>query len=365
MKRNILLYICCLWGLLGCIKQEQEGYNRQLILENVGNNIIVPQLNTLQQKMSTLVKAAQAFETETTAENLQLVRNAWQAATLQWERCAFFNFGPIKMQETSLKIDFNPARTHIIESVLGDASIMLDQAYVATLGVAAKGFPAIEFLLFDHEKTLEQMLALFTTDAQAIRRKAYVRAAAQNIEVQVTAVAQEWANNGGNYLQTFIKNSQGGNDAVNTLANKMIETAEIVANTKLGVPLGVQLKDGSPQPEKTEAWRSKTSLAHLVANLDMMTMVFKGDLGDGFDDYLNALKASGSGQSLANRIVAHIAKTKQAVLAIQPTLYEAVSADQTQTKAAYELARELVVLIKVDMMNALGGIVTFNDNDGD
>ena len=370
MKKYIL-YTLLLLGLClsGCEKQEQESYNRQLILDNVGNNIIIPQLKDLQQQASLLATAGDNFSSTPTTESLTAVQTAWKNAVLSWEKCIFFNFGPLKTQDMVVKIDFNPARTHIIESVLADVTT-LDQAYIPTLGAAAKGFPALEYLLFDRSKDQAQLLALFTSGANTARRKTYVKALTENIQTQVAALLQEWVSEGNNYIQAFVNNSQGGNDAVNTLANKMIEMAEIIANTKLGGPLGIQLKDGTPQPQDAEAWRSNSSVAHLLANLEVLAKVFAGTRadnsnGDGFDDYLDALKSSGNGQSLSTGIAAQIEKTKQAVTAIQPSVYEAVTSNSAQVKEAYDQARQLTIMIKIEMMNALGGIVTFNDNDGD
>lgn len=370
MKKYILYtFLLLSLGLLGCIKQERESYNRQLILENVGNNIIIPQLKDLQQQADLLVTASNNLSNTATSENLVGIQTAWQNAVLSWEKIAFFNFGPSKTQDIGIKIDFNPARTHLIESVFTDATT-IDQAYLTTLGAAAKGFPALEYLLFDRTKDQTQLLALFTTEANAARRKAYVKALTENIQAQVVSLLQEWTSEGGNYIQTFVNNSQGGNDAVNTLANKMIEMAEIIANTKLGSPLGVQLKDGTPQPEDAEAWRSSTSVAHMLANLEVLAQVFAGTRsdqtnGEGFDNYLDALRSSINGQSLSAGIKAQIEKTRQAIVAIQPSVYEAVTSNQTQVKEAHEQARQLIIIIKIEMMNALGGIVTFNDNDGD
>lgn len=361
----LLLVIC----ISACKKEEQPTYNRQLILENVGNNMMLPALQDLQTQTQQLVQAATSLNTQPTSAMLTQAQDAWKKNVLSWEKVVFFNFGPLKMQDVALKIDFNPARTNIITSILANTEV-LDQAYIATVGAAAKGFPTLEYLLFDRSKTNDQLLALFTTDAQANRRKAYVKAIAEDIQLQIATILEEWQASGNNYLQTFIDNSQGGNDAVNTLANKMIEITEIIANTKLADPLGLKIKDGTPQPESAEAWRSGTSIAHILANLEILEQVFKGNHSkqsttDGFDDYLDALKSASNGQSLSVSIASQIEHTKQAVQSIQPSLYEAVTNNPAQVKAAYEAAQKLIILIKVDMMNALGGIVTFNDNDGD
>lgn len=361
----LLLVIC----ISACKKEEQPTYNRQLILENVGNNIILPALKDLQSQTQQLIQATVSLNTQSTSATLIQAQDAWKKTVLSWEKVVFFNFGPLKMKDVALKIDFNPVRTNIITSILASSEV-IDQAYIATVGAAAKGFPTLEYLLFDRSKSNEQLLPLFTTDAQASRRKAYIKAIAEDIQLQVTTILKEWQASGSNYLQTFIENSQGGNDAVNTLANKMIGITEIIANTKLADPLGLKVKDGTPQPESAEAWRSGTSVAHILANLEVLEQVFKGNhdnpsTTDGFDDYLDALKSASNGQSLSASIASQIEQTRQAVKSIQPSLYEAVTSNPAQAKAAYKAAQKLIILIKVDMMNALGGIVTFNDNDGD
>ena len=351
-------------SLISCKKEEEQGYNRQLILENVGNNIVLPLLSDLQTHANALAQAGTNFNDQPSLANLTNVQEAWKTAVLSWEKAIVFNTGPIKVQDMIIKIDFNPVRPNLVTNVLND-NATLDQAYISNAGAAAKGFPALEYLLFDRTLTNDQILALFTTDTQAARRRAYVKAITEDISEKTTTILQEWQTSGQNYLATFISNSQGGNDAVNALANNMIETAENITNTKLADPLGVKLSGGTIQPESAEAWRSGTSLEHMLANLETLEQVFTGANGEGFDDYLDALKSTNNGQSLSEAIKQQINTTREALNGISPSVYEAVIGNSAQVQVAYEAAQQLVLIIKVDMMNALGGIVTFNDNDGD
>ena len=69
--------------------------------------------------------------------------------------------------------------------------------------------------------------------------------------------------------------------------------------------------------------------------------------------------------SLARRIEAQFTVTLSALDALAAPLEDAVVKDRAALQSAYDKARALEILFKVDLASTLGVTITFGTNDGD
>ena len=352
--------------LVSCNNDEegnQDNFNRQALLENVGNNIILPAFADFSEKALALKAASDTLANEVTLENIAAVQDAWLAAKLSWKYAEMFEFGPVDQLIAAPLIDNWPTNTVGIEEAL-DTTATINAEYIETLGSTRKGLPAMEYLLFEGGDQVA--LDRFINDQ---RRLQYLAALADRINTLAAQLFHEWDPAGGNYLSTFTSSTdKSAGSSINVLANNFLMLVEEVKNKKLGIPLG-KSSMGTLLPENVEARFSRTSLVLIERNLDAIEDVFtgtgvNGDL-EGYADYLDALGAQYQGQPLSEVINLQIADAREKVQAVTVPLKEAVQTQTAQVDEAYVNFQRLVVLTKTDMMSNLGLLVTYTDNDGD
>lgn len=80
------------------------------------------------------------------APALRAARAQWVAAAGSWERLAAVAIGPLLERRSARAIDFMPARPALIERAVRTAPA--DAAAMVRIGAPAKGFPALEWLLW-------------------------------------------------------------------------------------------------------------------------------------------------------------------------------------------------------------------------
>lgn len=77
---------------------------------------------------------------------LEAARTAWSASVADWERLATLALGPLLERRSARQIDFTPPRPELIaRAIATDAG---EAATLERVGSPAKGFPALEWLLW-------------------------------------------------------------------------------------------------------------------------------------------------------------------------------------------------------------------------
>ena len=375
-KTGLYILAVTLTCIVACSKNSNPGteppvagYDQKALLTNMADNIIVPSYQQLSTGADDLISAAQAFSADANTTTLTNLQNQWKAAYKTWIKCEPFNFGPADgtvMLENN--INYWPAKPDLINTELNGANALTD-TYISGLGAQKKGFPAMEYLLFNRVNGNSAVLANFTTAAGAARRKEYVTALAGNISTNVKAVLAEWQNS---YSATF-KNNTGTalNSSLSLLLNNLIINLETSKNRRLGIPVG--RKDNFTQvaadPNAVEAPYTDFAIEFLTDNAAVMNNIFQGKYGatdgQGFDDYAAALKADNNGELLYLSIEKQFTAYTNAVAAISPPLQNTVTANPAAVDVAWVESKKLLVLLKVDLSSNLGILITFSDNDGD
>jgi predicted lipoprotein len=81
------------------------------------------------------------------ATSIREARSAWKAAVAGWERLSAVPFGPLIERRSVRAIDFTPTRPPLIERAIKQAP--RGAAAMERIGSPAKGFPALEWLLWE------------------------------------------------------------------------------------------------------------------------------------------------------------------------------------------------------------------------
>ena len=354
LKFTTLLLLC-----VACGDNDPVNFDKSALIENAVDNIIIPNYELFVNQSKQLDESAQAFVQNPSIDHLQALQNQWKASTKQWKMCEMFNFGPADDLSLGFDVDFWPTRPNLIENALGETT-QIDANYIESRGAAAKGIPALEYLLFFADN--QEVLNNYTSDSNAERKRDYLKGLTENLNSKAQILLNAWLVDG--YAEEFKNSSSGFKIELDRLANQMLFLVERVKNAKIGEPLGLGV-GAQPNTDLLEARLSENSLDQILSNLAMIKTVFQGGQGLGFDDYLEVLQISVEQQGLALLINQKIDEVIQHLNNLQKPLHQAIDQNPDEINNIHTLLQELTVLIKSDMFSALGITITFSDADGD
>ena len=322
--------------LFACDSATNQTFDKNAMIANIAENVIIAHYQQFAKKTDTLAKFSEEFSKSLNGDFFPNVPEAWQEAMLQWKKCELFNFGVAKDKNYMFDINSSEVRPKLIENALKD-SANINAEYIKTLGAAAKGLPAIAFILQEPFLTLSQSKA----------KIAFLVGLTQNLNTNANALLADWKLS---YSKTFMQNQD--NSSLNTLANQLLALTENIATKRMDLVVKQYSKDTS----LGELEKKLNHNGFIISNLETIQEVFTGKQGTGFDDYLDFLNAKFANRKLSEVMNEQIEKSKKAVQAID---------NEEKAIAAQEELKKLLVLIKTDMFSATGIPVSFTDADGD
>jgi predicted lipoprotein len=341
-------------------------------LLNIGNNIILASYQSLKTAVNSLDSAINDFNASPTAVKLSSVQLCFKTAYVAWQSVSAYNyFGPAADASPALaSLNVFPASTTIIET-----NVTNNTDNINTFGnTTAKGFPALDYLLFGTDNTT--LLVNYTTDAKATNRKNYLAAVSTDIKNEVTAITTAWQPNGGNYINTFVSGSGNSvSSSLGLLINSIDQDFEILKNDKLGIPLG-KIPVGSSLPVaplEVEAYYSGISVQLALTQLTTIQGIYLGTAeqgnGLGLSNYLlqaeqqKNLKYNGGLLSDTIRIAFTTANSD--LQAVPDPLSATIQTNPANANIAFAKTQYLVALLKTDLPSDLMVSINYGDNDGD
>ena len=217
------------------------------------------------------------------------------------------------------------------------------------------------------------MLDLYLTDEDAADRIDYLSVLTAALVDQASSVEYSWSSDGDDYESEFISSTGTAvGSSLGLFLNAFNMSYESHTRTeKVGIPVGALTFSQTPLPDRVEAYFGQVnSHEYLMACILAFEKLFLGEGIDGenysgLDDYLSSLDAKYNGDQLAVEIGDRINAVKLGIESITPPFSEYVDENQAEAFALYADMQQLNVLWKVDMMSALGILITYQDNDGD
>ncbi|MEM1102191.1 MAG: imelysin family protein [Pseudomonadota bacterium] len=221
---------------------------------------ILPRYETLAAESAALAAAAEADCSPESAD----LRAAYGSAFDAWVAVSHLRFGPSETEERAFELAFWPdprgTTPKSLATLIRDADPVVEDADAfGTVSVAARGFYAMEFLLYD---------AQFLAVEETAYRCALIEAVARDIAGNAEAILTDWE---GGYADLL---TIPGNDTYRTEAEaaRQLFTAlstglEFTVTQRLGRPLGTFDR---PRPARAEARRSGRSLRHVVLSIDTL-----------------------------------------------------------------------------------------------
>lgn len=329
---------------------KDEAFIQQLI--TVG---IQPLYRELEQASQQLTQTSTEFCKDGSLNNLSTLREAWGTTMLAWQRTDSLLFGPATAEQLDFQINFAPPKKQIIKGLLASNKPLTVES-IAAAGVGAQGLSSLEYVLFDREQTLEQLLTSFKAASGQIRCR-YVQAVSSLLEQNIKKLTTAWASP--DAVKLFTNNQE----AVDLLIGKAYQSLERINLKKLTQPLGRLDEKKLSHPYDLEAWRSGYSFKIIKANIEGLKRVF---VDGGFLTWIDKNFPSEATQTAVSSFESQLNELIQMKLPKGDpfTLVEQKQASKevdelVQRTHGLEMGvkRQLAVLAKAQL--------GFNDNDGD
>jgi hypothetical protein len=187
---------------------------------------------------------------------------------------------------------------------------------------------------------------------------------------QLTAnVVSAWQSG---YRDTFVNNDgSSASSSVNKLVNDfMFYYEKALRAGKIGIPAGVF--STTPLSDRVEALYSRVYSRDLfIASLQASKNFFNGvyfngsSQGEGLKSYLDFMNSVSNGENLSDLINNQFDSAIEQGNLLNKDLFEEVETNNVNMLKAYDELQKNVILMKVDMFQALSIQVDFVDADGD
>lgn len=369
--RVIFLLIAVTVVVIACNKNKDsdapsDNFDRKALLTNTADNIIVPSYNHFQDVLTELETSVATFTAAPGAVNLVSLREKWKIAYISWQRVELFNFGPA--DEVLLRNYFNiyPTDVNLLRSAIASGTYNLDE--IASNKI--QGFPALDYLINGAGANDDEILANYTTGADAEKWKNYLTDVITSMIARIDIVAEKW---NGSYRQQFIDNDgTGAGSSLSLMVNEYIMNFErFIRSGKFAIPAGVM--SGVADPTKVEAFYSQnlgvelaTTALEASHNLYLGKSFTNGGTGPSLFTYLKALGENNTNvATLATNIDNQFAVIHTAAGNLGNSVYDAIVNNHNDVLALYDEFQLQVRNLKVDMASAIGITISYTDNDGD
>ena len=201
-------------AFVACEKENSTStanYDRKALLENMANQVIVPAFEQFDVQAQTLLQASAAFDSTPNNTTLESLKQAYKSAYLSYQKISAFEFGPADEQQLAANLNVFPTDTNIILSNSTKATVDLN----LPSNYSAKGFPALDFLLY----STSTHLAFYTDASNGKLRRNYIKLLAQQIAAKANTVNTAWKTS---YSATFTQNTgTATGSSVSLLVNQL------------------------------------------------------------------------------------------------------------------------------------------------
>jgi predicted lipoprotein len=377
LKYSKLIRLTCCFSLLilvSCSKKDNEvmpedpsagDYDRTALLTNYANSYIKPAYAEYESKVSELQIEVSSFNSSLTVTALQSLKIKWENALLVWQDVAFLEFGPASNISLRAQTNVYPVDVTLIQSNISSGTYSL----ASGSNFDAKGFQAIDYLLFGLASTDAEIVAYYTNNANA---KTYLQDVVDELKANATVVKADWD---GSYTSTFIANSASnaqGSSVSDILNSLNLHYEAYIRKGKIGLPVGAfNPFSNQTLPEHVEGYYSNQSLPYVYRSLSSLKTFINGNnyitnaSGEGLDDYISFVNAQTGSQPLQTVINNQFSSIQSELGNINDPLSNEVDANTSGVNAVYQKMQQMVGYLKVDMTNALEVLVTYQDSDGD
>jgi predicted lipoprotein len=305
---------------------------------------IQPRFERLTDKTNALATVA-SKDCNATSQSL---RTAYADAFDAWVSASHLRFGPTEVDDRAFAIAFWPdsrgATLKVLKRLIVDQDPIADSIEkYADVSIAARGFYALEFLLYDD--TLK-------TFGNAAYRCTLIQTISADTALITAAISNDWRHDYPiNLLEPSTTGTYRTHEEVQQEFLKALSTGlQFTAETRLGRPLGTYQK---PRPKRAEAWRSGRSAKHVADSLKSLREM--------------AAALANDNDLLASDLDTMFEKALEQLADLNDPVFAGVADPQSRLKI--EIIQQAIETIRTIVRDRLGpelGVTAgFNSLDGD
>ena len=314
------------------------------VIKDVVNGHILPRFEALAQTAQTLSDVAAKNCDPTSATLRAAYGNAFDA----WITASHLRFGPSEVGDRAFALAFWPdsrgATPRALSTLLAEQDPIassLDE--YAQVSIAARGFYALEYLLYD-------------ATLKSGGTQGYHCQLVQTISADIAATSRhindDWQSRYAAAMQTPAQNGiyRSTDEILQEMFKSLSTGLEFTADTRLGRPLGTVDR---PRPTRAEAYRSGRSARHVMLSLHSL------------QDLATRLAASDADLSIA--FTSAFEKAAAQLSNLNDPTFAGVSEPQSRLKieVIQQSVQSIRTLAREDLGPKLGVAAGFNSLDGD
>ena len=340
-------------------------FDREAMLVFWADSIIIPAQQKFQTDLFSLSNSISDFSTNSSQVSLDLVRENWFNAYKSWQHIEMFNIGKAEEINFGVRMNVYPADTERVEANIlsSDSDIENPNDY------AAQGFPAIDYLLHGIGTNDSEILEKYTSENS--KYLAYLLILSNKMTELTDSVISDWNNS---YRDNFVASIDNtATSSINKLTNDFIYYYEkgFRAN-KIGIPAGVF--SGGTLLDRVEAYyRRDISKILAIEAINSVSDFFNGISFNGnasltgisFKDYIEFLETIKNDTPLGQLIIDQFESAKTSINNLNDDFTIQLENNKLDMLITYDVIQVAVVLLKVDMLQALNINVDYIDADGD
>ena len=340
-------------------------FDREAMLVFWADSIIVPAQQKFQTDLFSLSNSISYFSTNSSQVSLDLVRENWFNAYKSWQHIEMFNIGKAEEINFGVRMNVYPVDTERVEANIlsSDSDIENPNDY------AAQGFPAIDYLLYGIGTNDSEILEKYTSENS--KYLAYLLILSNKMTELTDSVISDWNNS---YRDNFVASIDNtATSSINKLTNDFIYYYEkgFRAN-KIGIPAGVF--SGGTLLDRVEAYyRRDISKILAIEAINSVSDFFNGISFNGntsltgisFKDYIEFLETIKNDTPLGQLIIDQFESAKTSINNLNDDFTVQLENNKLDMLITYDVIQVAVVLLKVDMLQALNINVDYIDADGD
>ena len=338
-----------------------NSFDRVKMMTFITEEIIIPSYNNLNTSLTELKESYELFKINITEHNLEELRNKWLNSYKLWQHVEMYNIGKSMEDYLIFRSNIYPVDTVRVNQNIDNGEYDLENPN----NYAAQGFPAMDYLLYGIDNDPVKVIDHYKENDKVMT---YLGTLIEDLAANVKTVNDDW-NQVKNEFVNSVDNTASSN--LNMMVNDFIYYYEkgFRAN-KFGIPAGVF--SGGALPDRVEGFYSKNFSK--VFALEAMTSIKKFFNGESYKDddleglglksYLDFVE-KGKEELLSDKINAQLIDAEKSINELDNNLSGQIESDLIKVLKTYDEIQTAVVLLKVDMLQALNIAVDYADADGD
>ncbi|PHV12819.1 imelysin family protein [Chitinimonas sp. BJB300] len=311
----------------------------------------LPRIQTLADNSAKLRDSVATLCQRLKADQLEQARKDWKSTYAAWRTVEALPMGPTLTRRTAWQIDVWPSRSPKVEEAV--RLVEKDAPIADSVGAAAQGLPALEYLLWGDDRAKAQLGRLHFR-----QRCQYSVALAREVATESAGLLADW--------QTFERqqyDTETGRQAFEEAVNLIASSLQNLRDKKLA-RLGSSKIIKQAARQDFDAWRSHQTKAGLTATLGTLESIFLAPGPNNSPSFVDRLAAADK-PLLAQHLRDEIRIAREVLAKLPEDIAQAGSRNPIALKPFLDLIKRLQSLVELQVADAVGITIGFKDSDGD